>query len=73
MLEDDVNGTVIGTQFIKGALYYSGRQQGQPFYAETDQELAALGRAEYERIKADCGAVFRDIYPGNTWETRAHQ
>ena len=73
MQEDDVNGHVIGTQFIKGALYYSGRPQGQPFYAETDQGLAALGNAEFERIKAECGAVFRDIYPADSWETRAYQ
>ena len=73
MREDDVNGIVIGAQLLKGALYYDGRQQGQSLYAENDRDLAALANAEYERIKAECGPVFRDIYPGGVWETRIYQ
>ena len=71
MLEE-VNGIVIGPITRTGQWHYEGRPQGRRVWAETDSGLLeSKARAEFTRMKADCGQAFELIYPNTqTWEFR---
>jgi len=70
--EEEVNGQVIGKYVYAGALYYDGRKQGNTLYAESEAALKDVAEANLRNLKMDCGAVFRDIFPHDTWELRIY-
>lgn len=60
---DDVNGTVIGTMYMQGAVFYDGRKQGKTLYAESDAELRNKANEYFAELKKECGEAFTAIYP----------
>ena len=59
-----INGAIIGdvTPF-RGCLYYDGRPQGQPFWAESDKTLKEIAENMIEELKDQSGEAFTMIYP----------
>ena len=66
-LHDDVNGQIVGRDYLQCRLTYEGRQQ-KTFYAETEEQALAIAtRLKREKLSA-CGAAVMDIYPNDSWE-----
>jgi hypothetical protein len=49
IFEEEVNGQIIGGDFLTGQLFYDNRPQRHPFYGNTDEELVEKAK----KIKAD--------------------
>ena len=67
---DDVRGVIIGGDWFNWQLFYDSRPQSRRMPADTEQLAENAGRAAYQRIMAECGQVFKDIYPLDKWEIR---
>ena len=68
---DDVNSTIVGGDYMCGYLAYDGRKQTGTLYADDITGLLKLADQQLAEIKAECGPVFRDIYPmENKWELK---
>ena len=74
MLEftDDIDGTIIGGDYVTGQLCYETRPQGRQLYADDAAGLRIEAGNLLRQIKADCGRVFADIYPHDEWTLRIH-
>lgn len=71
--DDDVGGSIIGGDVIVGALYYDGRNQSGNIYADSQDELELLAKEKLEEIKAECGHLFKTLYPNlSAWELRIY-
>ena len=64
---DDVNGVIIGGDYIRAWVSYCGRQQGRFVYATSKKSAIQKCEEIMNEIKKDCGVVFKDIYPKNEW------
>lgn len=64
---DDVLGQIIGGDYGQAWVTYEGRKQGETCYPSTYPEADAMCTAIVDRIKKDCGQVFKDIYPKEAW------
>lgn len=73
MIDESVNGQIVGTQYAIGAIYYNGRKQGSTIYGETQGDLMANCKAKIAMIKVDCGDAFIHIYPKDSWEIKVFQ
>lgn len=67
--DDDVNGQIIGGDYLLCRLVYDGRAQGD-FWASTEQEAVERAEAGLAERKKECGEAFRLIYPLDAWEVR---
>lgn len=65
---DDVNGTIIGGEFGQCWVTYKGKQQGSIYYPVNEVEATRFCDKIVSDIKADCGAVFKLIYPEESWK-----
>lgn len=67
---DDVNGVIIGGDFVCAKLCYDGRQQGSQIYAEDVAD--ALGKASElkKELIADLGVhLAKEVYPSDeSWK-----
>lgn len=60
---DDVNGQIVGGDYGFAWVTYESRQQGPKAPVKTRQEAQAHCESVISEIKADCGEVFKFIYP----------
>ena len=65
--DDDVNGQIIGGEYAQAWVTYDGRKQGPMCYPCTHAEADAMCKSVIERIKNDCGDVFKLVYPDEKW------
>jgi hypothetical protein len=70
--EEEVNGVIVGRFMMTADLRYEGRRQGAPIYAETEAQVMEIANERLAEIKSECGIVFRDIYPNQSWEVRIY-
>jgi len=70
--EEEVNGYIVGKCVVTGTLRYEGRQQGNPLFSESDDQLLSDANALLADIKRQCGRAFELIYPKDAWELRIH-
>lgn len=69
---DDVNGTVIGGNWLSGKVFYDGRPQSQTFTADTEQELIILAKNKMNTLKSENCPI--GLYPDNSkWELRIYE
>lgn len=64
--DEDVNGVIIGGNYVCGKLEYDGRQQGGQLYAENHEKLKLLASLTRRNIERDLGFMFKEIYPDNS-------
>ena len=69
---DVPRGIIIGSFTITGQLAYDGRPQGSKFYAETEDELIALGNEKVAQLRAEFSGHPCFLYPDDKWELRIY-
>ena len=65
--DDDVYGQIIGGDYGQAWVTYCGRRQGPMCYPRDEAEASAKCDALVAKIKEECGAAFKDIYPLQKW------
>ena len=61
---DDVNGVIIGGDYIAAKLCYDGRQQGRIIYANSPEQAKNLAIEIKVEFRQDLGdTLFKEIYP----------
>jgi hypothetical protein len=67
---DEVNGTVIGGNWLTGQIFYDGRSQSQKFTADTEQELRDTAEQKVKELK-ELRSI--GLYQDNSkWELRIY-
>lgn len=67
--DDDVNGTIVGGDYLMCRLVYDGRTQKE-FLARTDDEALQVAKHWKSEIMSSCGLAVGEIYPEDKWKLR---
>lgn len=60
---DDVNGVIIGGDYVAAKLCYDGRQQGNTIYADNQEQAKQLAIKLKAEFREDLGdTLFKEIY-----------
>ena len=71
--QEEVNGIIIGGDYISGRLFYSDRPQGPTFYGNSDKEVSTQANEHKSKLAVDYGEAFRHIYPNHDWTIRIYE
>lgn len=73
MRGEEVNGIVVGGDFVTGQLFYDGRSQSQKLYAQSESELMEYATELMNKLKAENGGYPTYLYQDNNkWELRIY-
>ena len=64
--DEDVNGVIIGGDYVCGKLEYDGRQQGGQIYALDRDGVKEIALMMKEKLRYELGFSFSDIYPDDS-------
>lgn len=67
---DDVNGVIIGGDYVSWQLFYDGRPQGQKQSAANDDEAIEMAEQRCKELKVEFGGFPCYLYPDDKWEVR---
>lgn len=70
---DDVNGVIVGGDFICGQLFYDGRPQTQKFYADSEDELIEMARAKKREFIESVEGVLGVYEDDSLWQLRIYE
>lgn len=70
---DDVNGTIIGGDYVTGQLFYDGRAQTGTFYADSDDELIEMARTKKRELIASVEGVLGIYEDDSLWQLRIYE
>jgi len=71
---DDVNGTVVGGDYVPWRVVYDGRPQSQKQYAANDDAAVAAGNALVAELKAAYCGEPHHLYPNRQlWTIRIYE
>lgn len=61
---DDINGVIVGGEYIAAKLCYDGRKQGNTIYADSQEQAKNLAIETKKEFRQDLGdLLFNEIYP----------
>ena len=65
---DDVNGQIIGGDYVAAWVSYEGRKQGRTIYAENQKQAEQMLTRIVLDIQDELGDSFKLIYPKKEWD-----
>lgn len=68
LIDDSVNGQIIGGDYGMAWVTYCGRKQGKTVYPHNEVEAESMCQSIIDEIKLSCGDAFSIIYPLNEWK-----
>lgn len=69
--DDEVSGTIIGGNFVCGALCYNGRKQGKDLWASSEAELKQKVESLKEELCHENAEILPYLWPdANLWSIK---
>jgi hypothetical protein len=65
---DDVNGIIIGGDYISWQLFYDGRSQSRVEYSQSEQEAVLKASAMVSELKKEFSSI--GLFCEDKWEVR---